>query len=364
MSPSSEKMTVVLHVGRHKTGTTTIQSVFKTNIMHFREHGLLYPKCLPACHSGFFLKAFGEVAKHPVHGRFGLSQAQIRADAQEMLKNIRKEVRHFDGDKILFSGEDAGTCLLVPHLERLKKTMRDICGEEPNYRILYFTRDPVSRAESGLQQLIKANGMTEEDARGFQIEGGGKRYKEIYETYAKVFGDEAIEFYSYEVARAHSDGLIGYFLGVLGLSIDGVRNLETRTNTSISGEVLKFLSWLYEGPRVSPAGARLLQNRGTRAPITDRDRRVLFSLTGEKATFFSTDQRKQGWDAVADDMAFLKQRFDIEYAPPSGNTHTTDRLFGQTFKENLEAALPDLNVELRAAFEDFMKNHDHTAADT
>ncbi len=361
MSENSKKKTVILHVGRHKTGTTTIQSVFKTNIVNFRKRGLHYPKCLPACHSSFFLKAFGEAAKHPVHGRFGLSQAQIRADAQEMLKNIRKEVRHFDGDKILFSGEDAGTCLLVPHLELLKKEMRHICGEEPNYRILYFTRDPVSRAESGLQQLIKGNRMTEEDALEFQLEGGGKRHKTVYEIYAEAFGDKAVEFYSYEAARAHPGGLAAFFLDKLDLSIDGLNNAEARRNTSISGEVLKFLSWLYEGPRVSPAGGRRLQYRDTRAPVTDHDRAVLFNLAGATATFLSADDRQKIWDVVADDMAFLKERFGIEYTPPKERSVAKENLFGPNFRRNLEAALPELNSDLRTAFETFLKTYESSA---
>lgn len=361
MSPSAEK-TIVLHVGRHKTGTTSIQRAFKNNHLNLKKRGLLYPKSLPGCHSAFLIDAFGDPERHPVHGRFGRTSEKILADSEARLKKIRHEIRHFEGDRIVFSGEDAGTSLTVPHLERLQATIRDICGADVKYKILYFSRDPLSRAESGIQQLIKANGMTEEDARDFQMQGGGKRYAQIYDTYAEAFGEDSVEFHSYEVGRSHPDGLIAYFMNTIGVSFIGLKSLTNRTNTSISGEVLMFLSWLYEGPRVSPDRSGRLQFRATRAPINEQDKAILFSLQGERATFLSAKDKQQIWDVVSDDMAFLKNRFGIEYDPPAGRTVPSNILFGPTFLKNLEAALPELNSELRAEFLQFLQTHGHLTA--
>ncbi|MFY0659607.1 MAG: hypothetical protein JXR15_03875 [Shimia sp.] len=361
MSQTSKKKTIVLHVGRHKTGTTSIQRTCKANHLNLKKRGVLYPKTLPGCHSAFLIDAFGDPDKDPIFARLGRTPKQIREQTKERLSNIRREIRHFDGEKIVFSGENAGTGLTVPHLEKLKATMHNLCGEEPAYKVLYFTRDPLGRAESGIQQLIKANGMTEEDARSFQLQGGGKRYQKIYETYAEAFGDDAVQFYSYEVARSHPEGLISYFMNTIGVSSEGLKDTSKQTNTSISGEVLKFLSWLYEGPRLSPQGGARMQFRTPRAPISDTDRLALFDLKGEKASFLSEADSQQIWDSVTEDMAFLKARFGISYEPPKDCMPPEGNLFSSQFLENLETVLPTLNDALRAEFVRFIETETHLA---
>ena len=354
MSEDATKKTIILHIGRHKTGTTSIQGTFKANIQRLRERGVFYPKSLSGCHSAFLIDAFSHVAeRHPVHNKTGRTRAQIQNDTKDRLSKIRGELHHFHGDKVVFSGEDACMSLREPDLRHLKATMQDLCGEDIDFKVLLYTRDPIARAESGTQQLIKANQLTEEDARIFALRGDGKRYRAIYDTYAAVFGDKAIEFRSYEVAC--SKDLIKDFFSAIDVSPDDLKPLKRPQNERISAEVLRFLSWLYEGPRVSMSPAPQ-QHRKTRAPLSPEEKQLLFGIKGAWPRFFSYAEQMQIWEEVAEDMRFLQERFGITYEPPQASEDEEEpKLFGPTFMTGLEQAFPHLNAALQNEVKRFLR---------
>lgn len=348
--------TVVLHIGRHKTGTTSIQATMRNNHRLLKEQGVLYPRSLPACHSAFFVNSFcRNPERHPVHNRARLTRQQIRENAKEKQKSVAREIRQFPGEKVVMSGEDACTVLQSADVEKLKAFFDAACPDPVAYHVLLYTRHPVSRAQSGVQQLIKGNRILLEEARGFHLKGGGKKYQNIYDTYAPAFSGHRIEFRSFETAMASPHRLMGDFFETVGVNWQDRQLVELRRNESISHEILLFLSSLYMGPR-SPEDGPIHQNRACRVDVSEKDKAQLFNIKGAVPELLSFEDKQTVWNNSQDDIAFLADKFGICYDPPVPMPDRPHDAFGRQFQSEVDRVLPLLDPPLAAALAQFVED--------
>ena len=85
--------TVILHIGIHKTGTSSIQDAFAGGRAALRAAGILYPASLPANHSHFLYNAFSAAPEryhaNIAHGR---GRAEVAADVARVLAALRAEI--------------------------------------------------------------------------------------------------------------------------------------------------------------------------------------------------------------------------------------------------------------------------------
>ena len=346
--------TVVLHIGRHKTGSTSIQETLIRNARLLRRRRILYTNRLPTCHSAFFVDAFSDnPVANPVHNRLGRTEAEIQAKVANDLRKLRDEINVFKPHTVIFSGEDACSRLSAEGISRMKATLTTIY-RPTRFRIIFYTRHPISFAQSAIQQNVKANGVTLNDAKDYFVKGGGLRYADVHEKYVGVFGQEAVEFLSFEKESTAPEGLVAGFFRHLQISVEGLQ--LHRMNESICSEVVRFMSWLLESPTLAPnEQLKLQQNRQPRVPVTEEDRRVLFSLSGSNGGLLSGRDEQTLWNAVADDVAFLKKAYQIEYLPPEPlNDNGCDGL-STGFINQCKKVLPQLSPSLRQELKKFLK---------
>ncbi len=340
--------TIVLHIGLHKTGTSSIQATLKHNQAILRERGVLYPGFLPANHSHFFINAFSSRAEHyHANRRQGLDPAAIAEQAAEQMDRLGRALTRFGGSTILLSGEDAST-LQAPEVAQARNRLDALAGSvgvKTSYRVLLYTRDPAAFVSSAMQENVKGNGMRLEDSRDLHIRNASGRYRRIHEAWAAAFGDDAVHFRGFETACGEPGGLIGDFLRTLGLPSDGIEH--RLSNEGISDEITEFLSSLYLPG--SGAGHGRLQDCAMRVELTPEDRHTLFALRGSKGGLLSTAEQIRTWDAVADDMHFLQDRFGITYARPEAGRPVTNEKFAPAFLQELARALPRLSEPARQA---------------
>lgn len=342
------KKTVVLHIGRHKTGTSSIQQTFAANPGILRRQGLLYPASLPVNQSGFFIDAFSpDPWRHPNNRRFNLSREALQQRVATQFRDFRAEVADFSGDRIVLCAEDACT-LGFESVARIRKTFDDILM--PDYRVVLYTRHPVSYASSAIQQNVKGNGLTIEDAKRIHLAGGGKRYSEIVDAYARVFGHDAVTLRSFEAAVKEKTNVVNDFSDVLGMDATG---LEMRfANESIAAEIVHFISWLYVGPRVSEG--RPTWNRETRVPVSGPDRARLHAVKGAKAELLDQDEIDEVWRSVSGDMAFLRETYGISYSKPEKSPGSPAKIFQPDFMGRISGILPRLAEPLQAELKRFL----------
>lgn len=340
--------TIVLHIGLHKTGTSSIQATLKHNQELLRERGVLYPGFLPANHSQFFINAFSSRAEHyHANRRQGLGAAAIAGRAAEQMDRLGRALTRFGGSTILLSAEDAST-LQAPEVAQARSkldALAETVGVKTNYRVLLYTRNPAAFVSSAMQENVKGNGMRLDDSRELHIRNASGRYRRIHDAWAAAFGSDAVSFRCFETACGVPGGLIGDFLHTIGIPPEGIEH--RLTNEGISDEVTEFLSSLYLPG--SGAGHGRLQDCAMRIELTPEDRDALFALRGSKGGLLSLADQIRTWDVVADDMHFLQAQFGITYARPEAGRIAPGEKFAAAFLHDLAQALPRLSVPAREA---------------
>ncbi|MFD3191525.1 hypothetical protein ACFMPD_14780 [Sedimentitalea sp. HM32M-2] len=340
--------TVVLHIGLHKTGTSSIQATLKHNHGLLRRRGLLFPGFLPVNQSQFFINAFSDrAATYHANRRQGLGPVEIRQQARQHLRRLGEVLGRFDGGTVVLSAEDACT-FQPPEVARVRARLDGLGADLPGglaYRVLLYTRDPVAFVSSAMQENVKGNGMRLEDSKAVHIRNAAGRYRRIHDHWAAVFGAEAVQFRSFETACAAPGGLVADFLRTLGVAPGGIA--PQMTNEGISDEVTEFLSSLYLPG--TGAGPGQLQDCRMRVALTPEDRAVLFALRGSKGGLLPLQDRIRTWDAVAEDMRFLQEQYGIVYRRPEAEDAPAPGKFGADFLRDLAAALPQLSEPARQA---------------
>lgn len=347
--------TVVLHIGCHKTGTSSIQATLAAHRDLLRSRGVLYPSALPANHSSFFKNAFHPSPESLSGNTQGMTRAALRKRAEQKMSAVMEEVAASGLETIVLSGEDA--CFLPPRGIRNLKNFAEDMMAQGRCNVVVYVRHPIARALSGIQQNVKGNGLTLEDSKAFHLQGGGRRSAAVIEDYAAMFGADALTVRSFEAALAESGDIVTDFCATSGIAAEGITPL--RRNDSIAAEIVYFLSWLYEGPRRSVAtpGQRRLSNRKTRVPLSDEDRKRLYGLKGAKARFLTAEDIDALWRVVEEDMIFLEEHYGIAYRKPEATPPAESELFAPGFMEQLDEVLPTLSAPLRDELKRFLHAH-------
>ena len=343
---------VHLHIGRPKTGTTSIQTTMYRNRRKLASLGVLYPQSLPVSQSRFFVESFAlDLTSKPLFRRSKQPLAEILHRVNQQRIELLEELKLFKGQHILLSGESGSHQLSREEIENMKSFFDESCGPNVSYHILLYTRAPDSFAQSCIQQLVKSNRMTLEDAILKVSKGHAGVYRSIYANYASVFGDAAIEFRSFEVGRAAPGGLSSDLLRAIGVAPERIYIQDQRRNESLSREVVEFLSWLYVGPRIS--GVPPQQGRETRVPVSAQDLKILKKVKGAPCNFLNPLEQTRLWQRFSDDNQFLSERFGITYEQNKTFTHSTTESPPQALAE-LDAVRPKLDPHLADAFDTFL----------
>lgn len=333
MSPT----TIVLHIGLHKTGTSSIQETLRQNRDALQARGVVYPRALPANHSNFFYNAFGAAPEtYHANRAHGLTREAIAERTAPTLEALRKEVAAHAGRTIVFSGEDA--CTLDAAATARAHAFFASLVPGARLEVLLYTRHPVDYIASAVQENVKGNGLTIARAKAIHMGAAPDRYQKIHKTYGDVFGEAAVRLRSFEAGREAAGGLIGDFMAALGVSAEGI--VAVRRNESIAGELVPFLS---ERNAMAEPFA-----------LPPQDAARLFALKGGSTDVLDAAEKMRLWQFVAGDIHFLSRRFGIRYEREVAPGPSVAAERRARFVREAAAALPDLSAPVRAAFEDYL----------
>lgn len=203
----SAKPRLVLHIGMHKTGTTSLQWFFVLYRPWLRLLGIDYPKAFDANgrrlpkHNDLFHAISHEKDFHRPHPFFGPSAARVEALA-EQLKPGRVTLLSAEG----FSGESpAFAAAFAPLRERAE------------VRVICFLRRQDDWVESFYKQMVMSREVRE--CRTFDefLKAESTRahldYRQLLGWWADAFGEQAIRVVIYPPAA----GMLRTFLDAAGL---------------------------------------------------------------------------------------------------------------------------------------------------
>lgn len=236
---------IVLHIGVHKTASTTIQNTLHKEREKLAGIGILYPhffagKTLFINHSVPFYSLFSD---HPdqyhvniAHGY--TSDEDIRAVHQEYLNQFRMQTASFQGDTMIISGEDI-LHLNAKQLSKLKELLTEVTQPEVSIKVVVICRHPVSRFRSAVQASVCNFGMGLDEATDYHLSVRKINYQMLVGTFAEVFGRENITVLKYEDILDHVYGPSGALLELINSSIpEKIRPDVVRANAGYTGEAV------------------------------------------------------------------------------------------------------------------------------
>ena len=268
-------MEIILHIGPHKTGTTSVQTAFTKSASALRKRGFLYPKC-----------NWNHPAQHRLAFAMKGGRAPGRGDTPDLeaeLAELTQTIASFRGERVLLSSEEFFSCPPAG----IQRLQRALSGHE--VRLVTFLRRPDNFLISSYNQKIKSSG----NGFAFPIRrflnnprsiAPELSYATCLERWCDVFGDKALTLSTYEAAPP-----LDQLREMLDLS-DTVPGEPQRLNASVPGVVAEVMR-LAKTIGMDPARQKKLFQRALtlfegEPPfyVPDEDRRAVIAVFEEENT--------------------------------------------------------------------------------
>lgn len=234
MFAKDKSKTIILHLGFHKTASTSIQTTLAHNRKFLAKYNFLYP----AFH--LFNKSYNNHS-FPINSIFAKrnkknkNQIEGNWEQSEIAQIFTKQFDKYlnDSKSVIFSGE--GVSILAPAELKLLKQKLENTGKI--IRPIIFVREPLAYLISSTQQKLKGEAWTiertvAEDYAAIDIE----KIKKIKAIFPYT------EFYSFDEACAYPGGPVAYFLHLL--DFDPEKFEIIKKNESISMPAAQLLNYL------------------------------------------------------------------------------------------------------------------------
>jgi hypothetical protein len=214
---------VILHIGMHKTGTTSIQSALK----NFDDGRVRYAQLNDVNHSIPIFSLFSkDKYEYQIHKNFGRSPDEIDTINDNTVIDLEREL-NMDREKIIICGEDISA--LKP--DEVQSLLAWLKARTESIKVVAYVRDPVGFASSVLQQCIY----------------GGMRktciptpdYRNRFEAYSQCVDVDSIEFVEFKKTELVHGSVVADFCSRIGLDSSGLK--EHRVNESMSLECTQLL---------------------------------------------------------------------------------------------------------------------------
>ncbi|MFK8047450.1 MAG: hypothetical protein AB8B81_03335 [Halioglobus sp.] len=342
---------IILHVGMHKTGTTSIQNNAHRLRETLLEHDIYYPSFVykdifKVNHSGPITALVCESPdRYGEQWRTGLGndieslQKTYRTHFSELLENPKAST-------LVLSGETT-SAFEIEHLEAL----RDILTEHTDkLRVFVYIRDPHNAVASTLQQRVRG-GSDRNRSRHIQNLAGVSRRR--YTRLAEVFPN-SIEVLNFHDEIAHQAGLVGSFLIRCGLPAELAGDLEfSSANPRMSVEAYKIMSAInkrYPATPTNPNNPRTPNGRARQY----NDLRSLSYLPGQPFQLQHFDDEKIR-EAIRNESHWLESELDLHF--PTHPETTLGSLWDDRVLFALEDAIRNLeHREHQVAAADFLES--------
>ncbi len=343
---------IILHVGIHKTATSSIQHTLYNNRELLIQENYLYPESWGVDHNGPICMRFFDYEMpeaYEENAKRGSSRAHVLQRFNEIDQNIKSDISKTKCEKVIISAEGISV-MCKKNIIRVIDYLKSLSSGDVKIKIVLCTRDRLKYEASGIQNRV-TDGIVLEDAITNRLEEFDF-YKNLIEKFLQISAEYDIELslYKFEEALSHRYGPVGHFLGsVLGIKDEAIDSYEVyRENDSFSQLAIELISFINtHEPFIKVEGINL--NRSV------RDIDILKMIEGPKFEL-SSDQIQKFINISLNDYNWLKRNTGIKYELVS-KTEKSDSSFVITDEIALQiinsASL--LNEKLRLLVIDFFK---------
>ena len=212
----------ILHVGMHKTGSTSIQN----SLAELDDEKFYYARIMGSPnHSVSMLWAFAE---RPDRGHVRKMMLRKNRTVEEIVGEAKRGIKASiteAGERTLVISGEGMLRLGEKDLTRLRKFFERHGYSE--FEILAYIRPPGGYMSSAIQQRIKSGGF-----KDFRIEQSLPDYREKFEKFDLVFGAENVKLSKFDRALLKNGDVVEDFCERSGIPVDSIGII--RKNEAVS----------------------------------------------------------------------------------------------------------------------------------
>jgi hypothetical protein len=302
---------IYLHIGLHKTGTSTIQHILGKQRNDLAAEGILYPIIpgsdkLASNHSVPFFSMF---SSRPERYHINILNGHTTSESikklnEDYYNQLQQQISGFAGESMIISGEDI-SYLNDKELLNLKRQLVLLTCDEVQFTVIAFIRHPVELYRSRYLEKIKT-GHDPKKVLDYPIEAEWKANEETFDRFMATFGQESFICRRFEDLLRKNDNLTVSFLKLIGYN-GKLENFaahdKTVVNKSLSYEPIILLTQIHQKyPKIQ---------RGHLNPMLEGFRPALiYSLPGVKF-YFSEPKKLDLWNRSKETAHKICERFQL-----------------------------------------------------
>lgn len=301
--------TVFLHIGVHKTGSTSIQESLGKLRDILISHGYLYPSfeidgTMINNHSIPFFSIFTKSPElyHPNVSRGYDSMDKIQILHEQYKIQLIQQLENFKGENLIISGEDISV-LDPDSIRDLKEYLFQVTNTEVAIKITLFCRNPITYARSHIQEIVKGGQVLEVEMKNY-FSFVKTHYRKRIGNFLTAFPQDSISVIKYEDAISHQYGLLGAFLNAIGTDQRLAKDFNRkRLNKSLSYESLLIINAINKNIPKFKNKVLNPQREGYRHDLIKQ-------ITGTEFAF-DTEFNRKIWVESHDDICWLCENFSL-----------------------------------------------------
>jgi hypothetical protein len=303
--------TIYLHIGVHKTATSSIQKALGTAHELLANGGYLYPvftkqDIIIYNHSEVFYSMFFQKPEtYHMNVLYGYTNTDAVNELNRSYHNqLIRQIEDFQGDKMILSAEDISILWFKP-LVNLKNYLVEITNPEVHIEVILFCRHPLTWSSAHVQEVIKGGNSLEEAVK----ENATvilENYQKKINTFSRVFAFESIHVFRYEDAIQNEYGPAGAFLSCIGTDESFIKTLNLKNelhNVSLSYEATTLLDAIYSK---TPA----FINDQVYQELNNFHPHLIHQIPGVKF-FLEASHNHEIWQRSQDDINWLCENYKL-----------------------------------------------------
>lgn len=232
-------MRVIIHVGMHKTGSSSIQN-------YFAQHagdGIKYASWRGPNHSGLFALLFQELEEAKTYHGFNVRGQDFLDRLGELQSLWRKRLdadlaeAKASGKDFILSAED----ISAPPFEKATIAMRDLFEQwTDEIVVIGYVRPPLSYARSAFQQRLKGGAVDR-----LKIFGLWPAYRKRFEKLDTTFGRGRVHLKKFDPDALFGGNVVTDFGHQIGVDVDVSKAERANATLSLEATALLFLQRLH-----------------------------------------------------------------------------------------------------------------------
>lgn len=303
--------TIYLHIGAHKTATSSIQEALGKAHEFLAANGYLYPvftkrEIILFNHSEVFYSMFFQKPEsYHLNVLYGYNNPDAVNELNRSYHNqLIRQMEDFKGDKLILSAEDISILWWNP-LVNLKNYLVEITNPDVRIEVVLFCRHPVTWSRAHIQELIKG-GKNLADARKENKEVIIENYQKKIKTFSQIFTNESVHVFRFEDAIQNEYGPAGAFLSCIGADVSFIKTLNLKNevhNISLSYEATTLLNAIYTK---TPG----FTHNQVNPELINFHPHIIHQIPGEKFCL-EPHHNHEIWQIAQEDVNWLCQNFKL-----------------------------------------------------